>query len=64
MKVKFNPGAAKLQVVKVLKEELLISLREAKNMVDSCVFECYDTDYPRVKKKLVKVGAGEFYKAD
>lgn len=64
MKVKFSPGAAKLRVVKVLKEELHLGLKEAKDMVDACEFECYDTEYPHLKKKLEEVGAGEFCKAD
>lgn len=64
MKVKFNPGAAKLQVVKVLKEELHLGLKEAKDAVDACEFECYDTEYPQLKKKLEAQGAGDFYKAD
>jgi ribosomal protein L7/L12 len=64
MKVKFSPGACKLQVVKVLKEELHIGLKEAKDMADACEFECYDTEYPHLKKKLEEVGAGEFYRAD
>ena len=64
MKVKFNPGASKLRVVKVLKEELHIGLKEAKDMADSCEFECSDVEYPRLKKKLVEQGAGDFCKAD
>ena len=64
MKVKFNPGASKLRVVKVLKEELHIGLKEAKDMADACEFECYDTEYLHLKKKLEEVGAGEFYRAD
>jgi ribosomal protein L7/L12 len=64
MKVKFNPGAAKLQVIKVLKEELHLGLKEAKDMVDACEFECPDAEYPNLKKKLVEQGAGEFYRAD
>jgi len=64
MKVKFSPGATKLQVVKVLKEELHLGLKEAKDMADACEFECYDTEYPHLKKKLEEVGAGEFRRAD
>ena len=64
MKVKFNPGAAKLQVVKVLKQELQLSIKEAKDMVDACEFECPKAEYPNLKKKLEEAGAGEFYRAD
>jgi ribosomal protein L7/L12 len=64
MKVKFNPGASKLRVVKVLKEELHLGLKEAKDMMDAGEFECYDTEYPHLKKELEKVGAGDFCKAD
>lgn len=64
MKVKFNPGASKLQVVKVLKEELHLGLKEAKDMADACEFECPKAEYPNLKKKLEEVGAGEFYRAD
>lgn len=63
MKVKFSPGAAKLQVVKVLKEELNLGLKEAKDMVDACEFECTDVQFPNLKKKLEAQGAREFYKA-
>lgn len=64
MKVKFNPGPSKLMVVKILKEELHIGLKEAKDMVDAKEFECSEAMYPRLKEKLVEQGAGEFYKAD
>jgi ribosomal protein L7/L12 len=64
MKVKFSPGASRLQVVKVLKEELHLHLKDAKEMMESGEFECYDTEYPHLKKKLEEVGAGEFYRAD
>ena len=64
MKVKFNPGASKLLVVKVLKEELHIGLKEAKDMMDACEFECSDFEYPQLKKKLEEVGAGEFRRTD
>ena len=64
MKVKFNPGAATLQVVKTLKVELQIGLKEAKDMFDKKEFECTDAEYPYIKRKLEEVGAGEFYKAD
>jgi len=64
MKVQFNPGASRLQVVKVLKDGLHIGLKEAKDMMEAGEFECYDTEYPRLKKKLEEVGAGEFRRAD
>ena len=64
MKVKFNPGATKLQVVKVLKEGLHLGLKEAKDAVDTCEFECSDAEYPSLKEKLEAEGAREFYRAD
>ena len=64
MKVKFSPGASRLRVVKVLKEEFHLHLKEAKEMMEAGEFECYDTEYPHLKKKLEEVGAGEFYRAD
>lgn len=64
MKVKFNPGPSKLMVVKTLKEGLHIGLKDAKDMVDAGEFECFETEYPTIKKALEKAGAGDFYKAD
>lgn len=64
MKVKFNPGAAKLQVVAILKVYLHLGLKEAKDMVDACEFECSAEEYPNLKKKLEAQGAREFYKED
>lgn len=64
MKVKFSPGANKLLVVKVLKDELHLGLKEAKDMEVAREFECSDIEYPYLKKKLEEVGAGEFCKAD
>ena len=64
MKVKFNPGPSKLMVVKILKEELHIGLKEAKDMADAKEFECSEAMYPSVKKKLEMGGARDFYKAD
>lgn len=64
MKVKFNPGPSKLMVVKILKEELHLSLKEAKDMVDAREFECSESVYPTVKKLLETIGAWDFYKVD
>lgn len=64
MKVKFNPGPSKLMIVKILKEELHIGLKEAKDMADAKEFECYDTEFLQLKKKLEAQGARDFCKAD
>lgn len=60
MVVKFNPGAAKLLVVKTLKEELHLGLKEAKDFADDKEFVCSKEDFPRVKAALEEAGAGEF----
>ena len=64
MKVKFSPGASRLRVVKVLKEELHLHLEEAKEMMEAGEFECSDFEYPQLKKKLEEAGAGEFRRTD
>lgn len=64
MKVKFNPGPAKLQAVKAIKENLHLGLAEAKNCVHNGEFECSDEQYPIVKKELIEAGAHDFYVND
>ena len=61
MKVKFNPGSTKLQVVKVLVENLHIGLKEAKNCADNREFECSEEQYPSIKDKLISIGAHDIY---
>ena len=60
MKVKFNPGSTRLQVVKVLKENLYIGLKEAKDCVDDREFECSEEQYPAIKRELTFAGAYDF----
>ena len=64
MKVKFNPGPAKLYAVKTIKENLHLGLKEAKDCVDNGEFECSDEQYPIVKKALIEGGARDFYVND
>jgi len=60
MNVQFNPGAAKLRVVKVLKETLHLGLKEAKDFVDAREFTCNPDEYEKVKKELEEEGASNF----
>lgn len=64
MKIKFNPGPAKLQVVKVLKENLNIGLKEAKDCADNREFECSKEQCPSIMKALIFAGAYDFYVKD
>ena len=61
MVVKFEPGPAKLQVVKALKEELHLKLKEAKDLVDNGEFICNEEQFPAVKKALADQGARDFF---
>ena len=60
MNVQFNPGAAKLQVVRTLKETLNLGLKKAKDFVDAHEFTCHSDEYEKVKEELEKVGASDF----
>ena len=60
MTVQFNPGAAKLQVVKALKETLHLGLKEAKDFVDAREFTCSSDEYEKVKEELERAGASDF----
>lgn len=60
MVVKFEPGPAKLQVVKTLKEELHLGLKEAKDFADNGKFICNEEQFPAVKKALAAKGARNF----
>lgn len=64
MKVKFNPGPAKLLVVKTLKENLNIGLKEARDCADDREFECSKEQYPAIKEALTSAGAYDFYVKD
>lgn len=56
MLVKFTPGPAKLMAVKILKEELAINLKEAKDAVDNGEFKCTEQSYEEIKKKIESNG--------
>jgi len=60
MVIKFNPGAAKLRVIKVIKVGLDTSLKEAKDMVDDRKIRCTKEQFTKIKPELEKSGAGEF----
>ena len=60
MRIKFNVGPAKLQVVKAVKECLNLCLKEAKNMVDEGVVECPRDMYNEVINALKFAGASDF----
>ena len=56
MKVTFICGTKKLMTVKVLKEELHIGLREAKDCVDAGQFECTEEQLETIKPMLTELG--------
>lgn len=56
MLVKFNPGPNKLMAVKILKEELSINLKKAKDAVDSCTFKCTNQSFKEIKEKIEENG--------
>lgn len=57
MLVKFKPGPNKLQVVKILLEELEISLKEARDaVVNDCMFKCTNQSFEKIKEKIEKNG--------
>ena len=60
MVIKFNPGAAKLQVVKTIKVGLNIGLKEAKDMCGDRKIRCTKEQFAKIKPELEKSGAGEF----
>ena len=64
VKVKFNPGERKLICVKLLKENLNLGLKEAKDCVDDQEFECTREQYPAIKAALISEGAHDFYIKD
>lgn len=56
MLVKFKPGPNRLMAVKILKEELAIGLKEARDAVYNGKFECTEQSYEEVKKKIESNG--------
>lgn len=60
MVIEFNPGPAKLQVVKAIKETFKIGLKEAKDMCDDGKIECTREQFAKIKPALEVYGAGEF----
>lgn len=56
MLVKFKPGPNKLNAVKILRDELATSLREAKDAVDYGEFKCTEQSYEEIKKKIESNG--------
>lgn len=56
MLVKFKPGPNKLMAVKILKEELAVGLKEAKDAVDNCMFKCTNQSFEEIKEKIEENG--------
>ena len=56
MLVKFKSGPNRLNAVKILKEELAISLKEAKDAVDDGIFECAGQSFEEIKEKIESNG--------
>jgi ribosomal protein L7/L12 len=60
MVIEFNPGSAKLQVIKVIKVGLDTGLKEAKHMCVDGKIECTREQFAKIKPALELYGAGEF----
>ncbi len=60
IRVRFDPGPAKLQVIKVLFQNLTISLKQAKDYADSKEFHCESVEYDDLVKKMKREGAHDF----
>lgn len=60
MVITFIPGPSKLMTVKIIKEELHIGLKEAKDCVDAGQFECTEEQLKIIKPKLAEIGNNGF----
>jgi ribosomal protein L7/L12 len=60
MTVTFIPGPYRLITVEIIKEELHISLKEAKDCVDAGQFECTEEQLKIIKPKLAEIGNDGF----
>lgn len=56
MKIIFNPGCAKLQMVKAVKETLGIGLKEAKDAVDYGEVDCPEEMQDELKTAITTCG--------
>jgi len=58
--IKFISGPNKLATIKAIKEELHISLKEAKDCVNAGQFECTEEQWETMRPTLQQIGAYGF----